>query len=400
MEVEGMKRSKTAVIIVLLIAVAGGAGFMWWNRSRSKPGAASNPYIPIEVRRGELSTDIYATGNVQTIRTVDVYPSKAGIVARVDVDEGTEVRAGDVLIRLERDELEVQQTEAEERQKRENLASSEVALEKIRSLHAKGAATEKELRSAESDVLQAKESYNAAALKLDRLVTKASDSVIRAPISGVVSSVKATVGAGVSTSNPVAVITDLSDVVVRVTVDEYDIGSVEVGQGAEVVMDALDDRKYAGNVCFVGKIGQNQSGVVVFNVDIRLDNPTQDVRPGMSAEASIMVDRVENALIVPNSVLETRRGETVARIYNADGSVQLRPVIVGLATDGGTEIVDGLNLGDMVAVPNPRAVSSNEDQGSAGREPEQGMPGMMPGEAPTGVPGMGGPSGGFAPPQR
>ena len=102
--------------------------------------------------------------------------------------------AGEVLVRLEPNEADVQQAEADVRQKRENLAAATEKLAKIRGLHEKGAATASELRSAESDVAQAREALEISQLKLDKLVTRKGEGEVRAPVGGVVSTLNAVAG--------------------------------------------------------------------------------------------------------------------------------------------------------------------------------------------------------------
>ncbi|MEA4884400.1 MAG: efflux RND transporter periplasmic adaptor subunit [Clostridia bacterium] len=407
-----MKRKRAvAAVILLLVAGAVAVGLVWRSRSKSASRTAVNPYIPIEVRRGDLSSDIYSTGNVQALRATSVYPAKAGMVAEVLVKSGDEVQAGDVLLRLERDELDVQQAESDARQKRDSLRNADDKLVKIRGLYDKGAATATEMKSAQSDAAQAKEALAASQLRLDRLVTKSADSMVCAPVAGVVSSLNSAVGQSVATTSAAAVITEIADVVVRVTVDEYDIGSVQAGQAAQVTFDALGSTAYGGVVGFVSKMGQTKSGVVVYDVDIRLDNAAKEIRPGMSAEASIVVGRVENALIVPNSALETRRGESRVRVYSANGAVEMRQVKTGMQTSAGTEILEGLSMGDTVALANPRASgsstgasmgsstgSSNSSRSSGsmrttGRQSDSAMPSMMPGMPGEMPGGFGGPAG-------
>lgn len=354
-----MRRKRVAVGLLLIAVLVIGAGVVWRARSKSASSGAVNPYVPIPVRQGQLSTDIYATGNVQALKTTNVYAPKGGVVAETLVGHGDVVSAGEVLVRLEPNEADVQQAEADVRQKRENLAAATEKLAKIRGLHEKGAATASELRSAESDVAQAREALEISQLKLDKLVTRKGEGEVRAPVGGVVSTLNAVAGQSMASGAVAAVITEIADLVVRVTVDEYDVGTIQVGQPAEVTFDALGNQVFTGVVSFIGRIGQTRQGVVVYDVDIRLDDTFGRVLPGMSAEASIVANRVENALIVPNAALQSMGGRTFVMIYKSDGTVEMRPVTVGLSADSGTQIVEGVSLGEMVAVANPRAVPSS-----------------------------------------
>ena len=357
-----MGRRKRIFVLICLALVAVAIGVGLWHRSRSQRAALSpeDQFTAVPVRRMALSTEINATGKVTSESSVDVYAHKSGIVDKVLVSEGDEVRAGDVLIELAVSEIDVQQAEATVRQRQQSLSLAEEALEKIRKLYDKGAATAFELRNAESDLATARDNLENAVLKLNELLTSADDNTIRAPVGGVVSSINVAVGSTVGTSSRVATIVDLDRLVLEVTVDEYDVGKVKVGQKAEILVEALAGTAFEGTVTHVGKIGETSGGVVVFPVKIAIDNPTADLRPGMSAEAEVIVQRADNALAVPNAALEAGRGSYVARVLGADGKIEYKPVEIGMRTNTMTEIVSGLSEGDRVAVPVGEASGSFE----------------------------------------
>ncbi len=385
-----MKRRAIAVIAIALLAVAAIAGGVAWRRRQKAAQSTATPsYRPVPVSRGTLSRSISATGNLSAAGQIDVYPEKTGIVEAVLVDTGRDVKAGDVLLRLVQDQIDVQQASSNVRQREEELKSAQDMLGRIRDLHGRGAATDKELKSAESGVVQAQDSLQAARLKLDSLVTHSGDGLIRSPIDGVVTAVRAVVGGSVSPSAAVVTMVDPSDVVLKVTVDENDIGVVQAGQKASITLDAVDGLSLVGTVSAVGKVGETKSGIVVFNVDIGIDDPEPSVRPGMSAEAEITVERVDNAVIVPISALEGRMGRYAVQVRSADGSIEPRSVEVGMKTSTAAEIISGLSAGEVVVVASGRASSSGN---STRRNSQTGMPGFsmpgMDGGGPGGMPRM------------
>jgi macrolide-specific efflux system membrane fusion protein len=127
----------------------------------------------------------------------------------------------------------------------------------------------------------------------------------------------------------------------------------------------------------VGKVGETKSGIVVFNVDIGIDSPDPSARPGMSAEAEITVERVDNAIIIPISALEGRMGRYSVQVRNEEGGIEPRNVEVGMRTGTAVEVISGLAPGDVVVVADGRATSSGN---SSRRNSQTGMPGFsMPG---------------------
>jgi len=380
-----MKRRAIAVTAIALLAVAAVAGGVAWRRRQKAAQSTAVPsYRPVPVSRGTLSRSISATGNLSAAGQIDVYPEKSGVVDAVLVDVGREVKTGDVLVRLVQDQIDVQQASSSVRQREEELKSAQDMLGKIRDLHGRGAATDKELKSAESSVVQAQDNLQAARLKLDSLVTHSGDGLIRSPMDGVITAVKAVVGGSVSPSAAVVTMVDPRDVVLKVTVDENDIGVVQVGQRADITLDAVDGLSLAGTVSAVGKVGETKSGIVVFNVDIGIDNPDPSARPGMSAEAEITVERVDNAIIVPISALEGRIGRYAVQVRNADGDIEPRSVEVGMRTTTAAEIISGLSAGEIVVVTDGRATSSGS---FSRRDSQTGMPSFpMPGMDGGGMP--------------
>ena len=380
-----MKRRAIAVTAIALLAVAAVAGGVAWRRRQKAAQSTAVPsYRPVPVSRGTLSRSISATGNLSAAGQIDVYPEKSGVVDAVLVDVGREVKTGDVLVRLVQDQIDVQQASSSVRQREEELKSAQDMLGKIRDLHGRGAATDKELKSAESSVVQAQDNLQAARLKLDSLVTHSGDGLIRSPMDGVITAVKAVVGGSVSPSATVVTMVDPRDVVLKVTVDENDIGVVQVGQRADITLDAVDGLSLAGTVSAVGKVGETKSGIVVFNVDIGIDNPDPSARPGMSAEAEITVERVDNAIIVPISALEGRMGRYAVQVRNADGDIEPRSVEVGMRTTTAAEIISGLSAGEIVVVTDGRATSSGS---FSRRDSQTGMPSFpMPGMDGGGMP--------------
>ncbi len=373
-----MKRRAIAVIASALLAVAAIAGgIAWRRRQRAAQSTAVPSYRPVPVSRGTLSRTISATGNLSAAGQTDVYPEKSGVVDAVLVDVGREVKTGDVLVRLVQDQIDVQQASSSVRQREDELKSAQDMLDKIRDLHGRGAATDRELRTAESSVVQARDSLQAARLKLDSLVIHSGHGLIRSPIDGVITAVKAVVGGSVSPSAAVVTMVDPCDVVLKVTVDENDIGVVQVGQKAGITLDAVDGLSLVGTVSSVGKVGETKSGIVVFNVDIGIDSPDPSARPGMSAEAEITVERVDNAIIIPISALEGRMGRYSVQVRNEEGGIEPRNVEVGMRTGTAVEVISGLAPGDVVVVADGRATSSGN---SSRRNSQTGMPGFsMPG---------------------
>jgi HlyD family secretion protein len=149
-------------------------------------------------------------------------------------------------------------------------------------------------------------------------------------------------------------------VVLTANVDELDILSLELGQSATVVLDALPDEVFQGEVIRISNIGTSQSGVTTYPVTIRIIIPEElSVKIGMNSSATIVTSSTENALIIPMSALQEMRGESFVMVageetsgdMQAGGNFPLgerRVVTTGLSDGNFVEILSGLNEGETV----------------------------------------------------
>lgn len=195
---------------------------------------------------------------------------------------------------------------------------------------------------------------------------------------------------GSSSETAFAVIQQLDALEVEVSVSEADINDIHVGQRATVTISSAADEQLAAKVSNVGLLAStDSSGVVTYPVTVRIEQRSDLVKPGMSANVAIVIDQASGVITVPNQALSGSSIEVV------DGdSTESRMVETGLVGDASTEIVSGLEAGDEIAIPQATAaepgVPGGEDGGMSGAG---GLPGGR------GFPGGGGmpspPSGGF-----
>jgi HlyD family secretion protein len=187
---------------------------------------------------------------------------------------------------------------------------------------------------------------------------------IYAPFDGVISEVNVSKGDSVSSSTAVAnIITDQR--VIDISLNEVDAAKVKTGQKATITFDALPDLSSSGEVSEVDTVGTVSQGVVSYGVKIALDVQNESVKPGMSATADIATDIKQDALIVPNGAVKSQGGSNYVELVQADGSdaqkllgavsaaaisssITNQPVQIGISNDTSTEIVSGLQEGDIV----------------------------------------------------
>jgi HlyD family secretion protein len=222
------------------------------------------------------------------------------------------------------------------------LAQAKAQLDKLQR-----SPTAEDVAIAEAQVDQSRAALDAAKLRVD-------DAILLAPFAGTVAWVGPQVGELVNAAAPVITVADLEHYYVEASIDETDIGSLQLGQDVTISLDAYPDAAFTGRVSQIDLLGSVAQGVVTYAVDVEVISDQAMLRPNMTATVDIVVARKENALVVPNSAV--RRG-TAGR-YQVEvvqeGKAQTRAVTIGLSNDLVTEIVQGLSDGEEVVVSTAR----------------------------------------------
>ncbi len=187
-----------------------------------------------------------------------------------------------------------------------------------------------------------------ATLKLARL---------EAPFTGVITEVRSKVGDQVAPGTVSFRLDDLSRLLVEVQVPEVDINRIQVGQSAKLTFDAIPGKEYSAKVVEVGRVGTLVSGVVNFNVTLELNNADEQVKPGMTAAVTILVQQLEDVLLVPNRAVRLREGQRVVYVLR-NGLPTPVPIRLGATSETYSQVLEGdLREGDLVIL-NPPATTT------------------------------------------
>jgi HlyD family secretion protein len=219
----------------------------------------------------------------------------------------------------------------------------------------------------ESDEIDLKNQQLALAQAQIALKTSQSDlaaSKVYAPITGVVSAVPAQVGA--AASGALFTLLDDSSVHLPVQIDETEIKKVRVGQRTLVTLDALDGQEFQGEVIRVSPAAQVVQNIAVFTVVVSLPNPDGVLRPGMSAEAEIIAEEINNAITIPKRAVQVVRNRSYVELKldkpNSEGkSSELTRVKTGPDDGSNIVITDGLTPRQTVVLPTRGASASSQN---------------------------------------
>jgi HlyD family secretion protein len=209
--------------------------------------------------------------------------------------------------------------------------------------------TEDEIAILEAQVVSVETNLQLARLRFNQ-------SVIEAPITGRVASVRVNAGEQASPGAPALILVDEVAYHIEVNVDEIDVDRVAIGQPVEITLDALTGVLLSGVVSDIAPTAAGAGGVVTYLVTINIDAPDVVLRPGMSANASIVVERLDEVLMVPNWAIRLDRetGRAYVNRLNGDGTVQEVVVETGLRNEQFSQVISGLAEGDRVVVTHVR----------------------------------------------
>ncbi len=272
----------------------------------------AEPYRTAAIDRGAITRVVNATGTLQPLVSANVGSTVSGPVQQVLVDFNTQVRAGQVLARLDPTPFQqrIVQAQAQLAQAQAQAAVANSDYQRYVLLQQRGFASEQLMAQQRAARDTARAAVAQASAQVGTARTDLERSVIRSPIDGVVVDRQVNVGQSVAASLQAPTLfiiaQDLSRLQANITVDEADIGEVREGQDVRFTVDAFPDREFEGRVSQVRQQGVADSGVVSYTVVVEADNPGRQLLPGMTANAEIVLEQRENVLRLPNTALRFR----------------------------------------------------------------------------------------------
>ena len=330
----------------------------------AQPQGATDPVTDM-VTEGTFTTTVEAKGQLKPISASVVSPSVDGTVEQINVQAGQSVNEGDVVMTIKNDELdrnvaEAQRAVAAAQEDLANAQKAAAAAQAAPMTDADGASAAAGASAASTDtsaVSAAQRSLASAQANLEQANAKAAGRTVTAPSSGSIVELNAKVGATVtggmimgesdtSGGKQCMQIADLSKMKVTVQVGEKDIAKIAVGQSANVTYPAFPDIVSQGTVTAIASVANSDSnyggGSVTFNVDILIEAPDSRLKPGMTAEVSVVTEQLDDVVMVPTMALMTEDAEHyyVNVATDAEGK-KSRRVKVNVVTQNDNEAVVG-----------------------------------------------------------
>ena len=347
------KRIKVGVILGVVAIIGITIAQVIQGGAQSEGPAISTAFVT----RGEFSDSVSASGSIKPVSSTVVTPEVDGIIQDVRVAEGSAVDRGDRLFSVKNDELDKAVRKAAQQVKtaKNEVGKAQAALETAR----RGAAAVTEggqrgdassVEMAKTDLESAKISLEEARSAYDDAVAQADKRTVTAPCDGTIIVMNAVNGAsvgspggagagssaGAGSAGALMTIADLSRMKVTVQINEVDVSRIAVGQRARVTFSALRQLVCEAQVTHVSTVSSSEAGgsgtgsggpgagydgggraIVTYAVELLIDSPDASIKPGMTANADIMIQQIGNALNVPLSALTEDGAQTYVSVVTA-----------------------------------------------------------------------------------
>jgi len=383
--------------VALLLVGALGLTSMRGTRAEFDPSRLAT------VERGTMVKSVVATGKVEPTTKVEIKSKANGIIEKLLVDVGDPVAPGaplaeldkeQLLARLREEQANLEAAEAALRGAEAQLQKNQIeaegpdvnftrrAMERSTSLFEQQLVAQSALddaksayevalnrqRSAQGQLVVSRARVSEARAKVaqqraavSRVEEDLRNATLKAPIRGMVLSRDVEVGSPVSSilnlgANATLVMTlgDIDHVFVRGKVDEADIGRVRLGQPARISVETFKDKKFEGKVTQISPIGVEKDNVTTFEVEVSIDNPGNELKANMTANAEIVLEEHPDSLIIPEAAVsyDAKRQAFVDVPAPSEKSGMKRiPVKLGVGNGTKTQVLDGLKAGDRIVLP-------------------------------------------------
>ena len=386
------RKLKSTILLMVILAGVVGIVSGCSGSTEASEVQVEEKYTPVEIETASvtsLGNKTKINGKVAANEEVAVIPKAVGIVTNVNVELGGTVEEGTVLFTIEQGDISksVEQAangvelakksvaQAENglntakinyELNKEKIENAMLALERAKKLYEEGAISKSQLEQAElaansmnldaikTQVTQAEIGYQQslnqlrqAEISYEQATSGLSNTVVTAPMSGVVATLNVKEGQIVANSQAAATIVDMDTVYIQINVVEDIVNKLEIGQEVDVKVSAVSDEYVKSTISYIAPTADPRSQL--YPVKIYIENPDKNIRPGMNGEAILNIDQVDATIVIKGNAVLDKDGEKV--VYVVENNVAVaKKVTVGLDTGDYVEIKEGINEGDKVIV--------------------------------------------------
>ncbi|NEV92889.1 efflux RND transporter periplasmic adaptor subunit [Psychroflexus sp. YR1-1] len=361
-----MKKVITIIILLVIVVLFGGSLFYLYQKNQESPEIFKTEEPTTET----IVKKTMATGTLIPREEIDVKPNISGVVDKLFVKPGDIVKVGDMIAQLKvvPNITSLNSAKNQVRQAKINLANEKKIFERQRELFEKGVISENDFDLAKNAYDNALQTLKAAEENLEIIQTgttqdagNAATTEIKARISGMILDVPIEVGNQVIEANnfnegtTIAIIAKTDDMIFEGKVDESEVGKIKEGLPLEITVGAIEDKTFKATLDYISPKGTEENGAVQFDIEGSLKlNDSIFIRSGLSANASIILERVDDVLAISESLVQFEKDtkKPFVEVQIGEQKFEKRMVELGLSDGINVEVISGVSEGDKIKVWN------------------------------------------------
>ena len=378
-----MRHFKVILItgIILVSAIAGITVF-FLNSNGSDSGRNGLKFKEILVERGTFQIIVMANGVVKSIDRIEIKSKASGEIVELPVEEGDFIRQGDLIAQLDQkdERSEVAQAQADFDIAEAELKQAQSTFDRRNQLFQDNLISEEEQDQIELGLAVARGKLVQATTSLERAKERLSESVVRAPINGIIlqkyvekGQIIASGVSNVSGGTPIVDIADMSSVYIETGIDEIDIGKVQIGQFATVVAEAYPGFKFNGRVLRIAPEAKVEQNVTLFDIVVEVKNSDGKLKSGMNTSVEIEIVKKENVLLAPAITIQIPDVEDLEDYQKSEDNVRtvllkkgdkFIPQIVEIGRSNFKQVIilSGVEEGGILGVPMVSRLKDENDR--------------------------------------
>ena len=358
-----MKKVVRVLGILVLVGVFGGTMYFLYTKSKPKTEMYENktPFISNVVMK------TVATGSVVPRYEIDIKPQVSGIIDELYLEAGDRITKGQVVARIKiiPDMVTLNAAETRLNRAKINFDDAKNDYDRQQKLFDKNVISYEEFKKAKLGYVSTKEELEAAENNLELIkngVTKkaktATNTLVRSTIDGMVLDVPVKVGNSVIQANTfnagttIASVANMNDMIFKGNVDETEVGKIKEGMPIELEIGAIDKEKFEAFLEYISPKGKEENGAIQFEIKAKVNlKEGQFIRAGYSANASIVLDKKDSVMVIPEGLLKFENDSSFVEVNTGtteEPNYEKRFVKTGLSDGINIEITDGLQLDDKI----------------------------------------------------
>ncbi|MDY6916018.1 MAG: efflux RND transporter periplasmic adaptor subunit [Candidatus Cloacimonadota bacterium] len=368
-----MKKFTIVVAIIIIIVVL----FAVFGKNGEKTTSKQPKIEKYVVDEGDITIKLEETGEIKPIKEIEIKSKVSGKILKFYVEEGDYVDKGDVIADVEPDynqAQEIARVNSNLRLAEIRLENAEEELQKVKQLYENNYISSEELDDAEDNLVEAKLNYEMTLQQynlikeiettnnISKIIATASGTVIQKQVEEgemVVSSTNS-----YSAGTVIFKVADLNRMIVETNINEVDISKISNTKRVDILVDAYPYSKYHGELIKIAAMAIEYNNVKVFPVEIEIMDVDEKLKPGMTANVSIIGQEKEDILVVPiRAIFSNQNGEDIVYKVKNDSIAGDQLVKTGINDFQMVEIVEGISKGDTISLTKPIMDKNNMNFG-------------------------------------